>query len=295
VEHYVGIDVFGTFERLHCGWAGQDRKEAKVASEPEALVYFFKELGFPVNRIGFEAGPFITTATWGIGRFHLRSERLQPDEGLRCALNLISGKAGEQGWDPARVRALRSKRVSQNTLITESQSSRKTTIDAFPFSVDVDQLRRITGTPTDIARFGSTVSGGISVHVKRPTDAHELVSLCRHLERFQNTTDYQRHFGWIDNVSPIKDPVLLGRAHDQITAANRAGQLNHVNLSPPSLISWDTISTPPPLSPPLRPPLFPMHGLTICAPAFESRLTARPRVESGWPPCREAGISARRN
>ena len=32
-------------------------KEAKVASEPEALVYFFKELGFPVDRIGLEAGP----------------------------------------------------------------------------------------------------------------------------------------------------------------------------------------------------------------------------------------------
>jgi transposase len=31
--------------------------EAKVASEPEALVCFFKELSFPVNRIGFEAGP----------------------------------------------------------------------------------------------------------------------------------------------------------------------------------------------------------------------------------------------
>ena len=36
---------------------GKIVKEAKVASEPEALVYFFKELGFPVNRIGFEAGP----------------------------------------------------------------------------------------------------------------------------------------------------------------------------------------------------------------------------------------------
>ena len=32
-------------------------KEAKVASEPEALVCFLKELGVPVNRIGFEAGP----------------------------------------------------------------------------------------------------------------------------------------------------------------------------------------------------------------------------------------------
>jgi transposase len=36
---------------------GKIVKEAKVASEPEALVYFFKELGFPVNRIGFETGP----------------------------------------------------------------------------------------------------------------------------------------------------------------------------------------------------------------------------------------------
>ena len=36
---------------------GKIVNEAKVASEPEALVYFLKELGFPVNRIGFEAGP----------------------------------------------------------------------------------------------------------------------------------------------------------------------------------------------------------------------------------------------
>src|SRR5215471_5140577 len=49
--------LFGTLERLRCGWAGQDREEAKVASEPEALVCFFKELGVPVNRIGLEAGP----------------------------------------------------------------------------------------------------------------------------------------------------------------------------------------------------------------------------------------------
>ena len=49
--------LFGTLERLRCGWAGKIVKEAKVASEPEALVCFFNELGFPVDRIGFEAGP----------------------------------------------------------------------------------------------------------------------------------------------------------------------------------------------------------------------------------------------
>src|SRR5215470_10480756 len=58
VEHYVGIDVSLELSSV-CVVDGRGKivKEAKVASEPEALVYFLKELGFPVNRIGFEAGP----------------------------------------------------------------------------------------------------------------------------------------------------------------------------------------------------------------------------------------------
>ncbi len=36
---------------------GKIIREAKVASEPEALVRFFGELGFPVLRIGLEVGP----------------------------------------------------------------------------------------------------------------------------------------------------------------------------------------------------------------------------------------------
>src|SRR5499433_3874421 len=59
VEHYVGIDVSLELSSV-CVVDGRGKivKEAKVASEPEALVYCFKELGFPVNRIGFEAGPY---------------------------------------------------------------------------------------------------------------------------------------------------------------------------------------------------------------------------------------------
>ena len=58
MEHYVGIDV--SLELLSvCVVDGRGKivKEAKVASEPEALVYFLKELGFPVNRIGFVISP----------------------------------------------------------------------------------------------------------------------------------------------------------------------------------------------------------------------------------------------
>ncbi len=37
--------------------AGKSVREAKVASEPEALIVFFRSLGFEAARIGLEAGP----------------------------------------------------------------------------------------------------------------------------------------------------------------------------------------------------------------------------------------------
>jgi hypothetical protein len=59
VEHYAGIDVSLELSSV-CVVDGQGKmmKEAKVASEPEALVCFFKELGFSVKRIGLEAGRY---------------------------------------------------------------------------------------------------------------------------------------------------------------------------------------------------------------------------------------------
>ena len=58
MEHYAGIDV--SLERSSVcvvDATGRIVREAKVASEPEALVGFFAQLGLPLTRIGLEAGP----------------------------------------------------------------------------------------------------------------------------------------------------------------------------------------------------------------------------------------------
>jgi transposase len=58
MEQHAGIDVSLKLSSVCIVDAsGKIVKEAKVASEPEALVGFFKGLGFPVARIGLEAGP----------------------------------------------------------------------------------------------------------------------------------------------------------------------------------------------------------------------------------------------
>ena len=51
------LTCIGTLERVRCDAQGKIVREAKVASEPEALVAFFASLGFAVKRIGLEAGP----------------------------------------------------------------------------------------------------------------------------------------------------------------------------------------------------------------------------------------------
>jgi len=58
MDHYAGIDV-----SLECSSlcvvdaSGKIVREAKVASEPEALIAWFSELGLGLARIGLEAGP----------------------------------------------------------------------------------------------------------------------------------------------------------------------------------------------------------------------------------------------
>ena len=57
MDYYAGIDV--SLEQSSVCVVDATGKivcEAKVASEPEALVRFFGQLGVPVTRIGLEAG-----------------------------------------------------------------------------------------------------------------------------------------------------------------------------------------------------------------------------------------------
>src|SRR6476659_5126982 len=58
MDHYAGIDV-SLQQSSVCvvDAAGRIIREAKVASEPEALVAFFGQLGLPLTRVGLEAGP----------------------------------------------------------------------------------------------------------------------------------------------------------------------------------------------------------------------------------------------
>ena len=66
--YYAGIDV-----SLECSsvcvvdGTGKILREAKVASEPEALIAWFRSQGLGLERIGLEAGPLSQWLYFGLG------------------------------------------------------------------------------------------------------------------------------------------------------------------------------------------------------------------------------------
>jgi transposase len=78
MEHYAGIDV-----SLECSSVcvvdanGKIVREAKVASEPQALIDWFGSLGFGLERIGLEAGPLSQWLFAGMKKAGLAVELLE--------------------------------------------------------------------------------------------------------------------------------------------------------------------------------------------------------------------------
>src|SRR3712207_5581444 len=68
MKHYAGIDVSLELSSVCVVDAsGRIVREAKVASEPEALTAWFRGLGLEVVRIGLEAGPLSQWLHAGLG------------------------------------------------------------------------------------------------------------------------------------------------------------------------------------------------------------------------------------
>src|SRR5690242_9298308 len=78
MEHYAGIDVSLESSSLCVvDTTGRIIREAKVASEPEALIDWFSHLGLTLTRIGLEAGPLSQRLYAGMQKAGLAVELLE--------------------------------------------------------------------------------------------------------------------------------------------------------------------------------------------------------------------------
>ena len=116
MEYFAGIDVSLELSSV-CVVDAQGKivKEAKVASEPEALVAFFAAFGFAVKQIGLEAGPLSQWLYAGLKQAGLEtvpsgSRQIDGIAGGACAAGCaqaaswaVDRRGIEHSGDPARL------------------------------------------------------------------------------------------------------------------------------------------------------------------------------------------------
>ena len=92
MDHYAGIDVSPESSSLCVVDAtGRVVREAKIASEPEALTTWLKNLGLEIVRIGLEAGPLSQWLYAGMQQAGLPAELLETRH-VRTAFKIMPVK-----------------------------------------------------------------------------------------------------------------------------------------------------------------------------------------------------------
>ncbi len=169
--------------------------------------------------------------TFGHGGHLLREEVLEPDFGMKAALNALRHDS---------LRSVDSFAVEEQTVHRRSQASRASGLEVFGIDVSRDILRAVTGVPRTNVPL-KTVSGtagtlAISVH----TDFKGLGPLADLLLSLYRRRTYREHFAWVDNVQRVTDPTTVENLESRLLE-DLSSREPRSYLAPPEPLEWDSV------------------------------------------------------
>lgn len=174
-----------------------------------------------------------------MGRFLLRSDAHRRAYGLRTALNLMypTGDA----TNPSRLRSVDSHRQDRTTVRARRQTSTASTFEVFDVDRMREFLRTAVGKPADQERWGSRVGGGDALNASPELNFVGVGQLCRDIESASQRTDYRHRFAFLDDMQPVTEPQIVGRLHETVLGKLRDGQIDELDLGPPTIVDWERI------------------------------------------------------
>lgn len=168
--------------------------------------------------------------TYGYGRNLLHTNCWEENFGLKVVLNTV---------DPDKLRCMDLERFENLKVSTKTQTSRESDLGAFGIDPTQDFLRAATGTPKN-ANFAKKVTGGADALVLSAKLAFsDLGAKCAEVLEAYDKDDYKEYFGWIDNLTVVKDPKRIESLDKKLVELLQKKSLpNGLYLSPPEIVDW---------------------------------------------------------
>lgn len=166
--------------------------------------------------------------TFGHVFHNLKPESYEYDFGLRVTLNSV---------DPDQLKSLDSL-MPENARRQRTQLSVGSDLTLFDFDRDSTILKSLTGkVREELKPFFKHATGSSSIRISSDVGPAGLAALCgKLLELYQDET-YKTSFPDIQNVAPVKDPVIVDALNAKLLTAIRAKEDNVV-LTIPDIVNY---------------------------------------------------------
>ncbi len=221
---FQGLIIIGRTRSNETGWRallqdGTDTRLDSLYNASNRAVLFFKIQ----NRI--------FALTFGFGKFVLNEELIERDFGLKTALNLV---------DPKEFISIDKASLSDMTLLTKTQSSRKSKPEAFNIDTISDLLRGVTGgLMPEADDLGNIITGSEGVYIKPKINFLDIPNKHIHLKQAYESDRYKTNFDWIDNLKEIKDPEVINVLKEVLVQDLKDQNTTKIHLAPDIILNWE--------------------------------------------------------
>lgn len=174
----------------------------------------------------------IFAITFGSGWTSLKPGVYEERFGLKTALNII---------DPIHLRKITKKNLSSTPKDTSEQLSKAGAAADFGIDVEQDLVRAITGQCLDSDKFGKSVTGGDPVSFSVKVEYSGIKTFLEECYRRFTSDDYKSDFGWIDQISEVRDTRQQSILNDKLIESIVTDAVG-TWMAVPDIIEWEKIS-----------------------------------------------------
>jgi uncharacterized protein (TIGR04141 family) len=169
---------------------------------------------------------------FGNGRYLLNPLAIEQRFGLLVTLNAV---------DPKKIRSIDKAKLDRQGIQSRTQASRDASASDFGLDFDADLIKAVAGTPAQ-GKVGETIAGFDSLHVAARIRFDNLrAQLALYLKKSAEKA-YQKEFGWIDQVSEVRDVDLSDQLYAALIKKLKEKQPVQCWMAPDGIIDWNQVT-----------------------------------------------------
>jgi uncharacterized protein (TIGR04141 family) len=166
--------------------------------------------------------------SFGLGRHLMYPGVIEDRFGLKVVLNSV---------DPNSLRSIDKTTLGSVPKHTREQIGKDSIAGDFGIDIEQDLISSVTG-KSRYERLGKTISGKDALSVSSKVDIGNIKDFLVECYQQYLSKEYQKDFGWIDQIADVRDPKKIDELNDLLMAKLNKKEFDKIWMAVPEVVDW---------------------------------------------------------